>query len=240
MSPSTRCTRPARDASAAASSSARRAARSAYFSCTRQVASPPDRRRIPGSNALARNPGNPVISTLISSPLQRSRGAHAGSSSRPRPASHRTAPDHVPEPLLHETSPHGPMTCPSPHRNKPSPPTCCQQLLPREPSDLRTRGRIAPSHALVPAEARSSTARSPPPRASRNEPARSRQAPPRGGCSLGTRKHKAGRHRRSATSGLGVRALPQLRPPRRRPARADPTGGGRPPSPGAEHDLPLR
>ena len=83
MSPSTTWTRPARDASAAASSAARRAARPAYFSCTRQVASPPERRKIPGSNALARNPGKPVISTVIWSPLQRAPDDHAGSTSRP-------------------------------------------------------------------------------------------------------------------------------------------------------------
>jgi hypothetical protein len=97
-----------------------------------------------------------------------------------------------------------------------------------------------PCHALIPAEARSSTARSPPRRASTNEPARSRQAPPRGGCSLGTRKHKAGRHRRSATSGPGGPSTStQLRPTRRRPAHADPSGGGCPPPPAAEHNSPL-
>ena len=39
--------------------------------------------------------------------------------------------------------------------------------------------------------------------------------------------------------GRAVRALPQLRPTRRRPAHADPSGGGRPPPPAAEHNSPL-
>jgi len=129
------------------------------------------------------------------------------------------------------------MTCPSPSPISALTSAILSTTAPARTSDVRTRGRIAPSHALIPAAARSVRARSPPCRASRSQPARSRQAPPRGGRS----PHAEAQGRPPSTVrpqvGWAVRALPQLRPTRRRPARADPGGGGRPSAPARD---PLR
>ncbi len=62
------------------------------FDCTRQSASLPVRRRMPGSSARPRNPGNPVINTLIAHPLiecHKIAGSFAGSGSASNNATRR-------------------------------------------------------------------------------------------------------------------------------------------------------